>query len=520
MTGMNRRAFMGSVAASALAAACKPQENGGEAVSADPSSPAAPPEPAADAAAADPFARLDGTAQAELVARGEVTPLELVDAAIARLERFEPKLNVLISERFEAARKEAQTGTLPAGPFRGVPWLLKDIIPYPGLPYTIGSRMNANVVPDTAPPFVKRIEGAGLMVLGKTNTPEYGLMATTEPLLSGPTHNPWSLEHSPGGSSGGSAAAVAAGLVPFAHATDGGGSIRIPASCCGLFGLKPSQGRQVGDGRPPQDVPLSVGHCVSRSVRDSARLLSVTERKGDKAVFPPTGGVEGPSKRRLKIAFSLKAAEGVTIHPEVKAATESAAALCSELGHEVGEAHLPVDPDEFGYHFFVNWAGAAAGIARGYREATGRDADDTVLEPFTLGLAAWFAEQPDGAYEKAVAYLNGTWERLAPFFEAYDVTLTPVLAKPPVRIGEQAPTVDFDTAYERITGYVAFTPVQNAAGMPAMSVPLAWSAGGLPIGTHFSAARGDERTLLELAYELEQARPWADKWPPHGAVNV
>ncbi|MFW6027806.1 MAG: amidase family protein, partial [bacterium] len=328
------------------------------------------------------------------------------------------------------------------------------------------------------------------------------------------------LDRSPGGSSGGAAAAVAAGLVPFAHATDGGGSIRIPASCCGLFGLKPGRGRTVSDGRPPQKVPLSVGHCVSRSVRDSARLLDVTERKGADAVLPPVGFVEGPSKRRLKIALSLQASESVILHPEVKAATESAAALCGELGHEVVEAALPVDPDEFGYHFFVNWTAAAAGIARGYREAAGKAPDDTVLEPFTLGLAEWFARQPSDAYEKAVAYLNGTWDRIAPFFEEYDVTLTPVLAKPPVPIGQQAPTVDFDTAYERIMSYVGFTPIQNAAGTPAMSVPLAWSAGGLPIGAHFSAARGAERTLLELAYELEQARPWSDKWPPHGAVKT
>lgn len=512
MTGMNRRTFMGGAAAGALLAGtgCKPQQNG-ETTAA---------EPTGDAPESDPFMRLDATAQAELVAGGEATPLELVNAAIRRLEIYEPRLNVLISERFAVARQAAEQGNLPDGPFKGVPYLIKDIIPYPGLPYTIGSRMNADNIPQSAPPYVERTEGAGLVVLGKTNTPEYGLMATTEPLLSGPTRNPWSLDHSPGGSSGGAAAAVAAGLVPFAHATDGGGSIRIPASCCGLFGLKPSMGRNVGDGRPPQDVPLSVGHCVSRSVRDSARLLSVTEQKGPGSPLPAVGLVGGPSNRRLKIAFSLKALEAVEVDPEVKAATEAAAALCNDLGHEVADAALPLDFEAFGYHFFVNWAAAAAGIARGYREATGKEADETVLEPFTLGLAAWFAEQPPDAYEKAVAYLNGVGAQLEPFFEQYDVTLTPVLAKPPVRIGEQAPTVEFDTVYERVTAYVGYTPIQNAAGTPAMSVPLAWSAAGLPIGTHFSAARGAERTLLELAYELERARPWAGRWPPNSPAGA
>lgn len=508
---MNRRRFMGGVTAGALLAGVGGKTDGAAAAAG---------KRAAAAGAPDPFIRLDGMAQAALVAKGEVTPAELIEAAIRRLEAFEPTLNVLISDRFAAARDAAHNGKVPDGPFRGVPWLLKDIVPYPGLPYTVGSRMNAKLVPDRAPPFVTAVEGAGLVILGKTNTPEFGLMATTEPVLSGPTRNPWNLDHSPGGSSGGSAAAVAAGLVPFAHATDGGGSIRIPASCCGLFGLKPSAGRHFDDGRPPQDVPLSVGHCVSRSVRDSARLLAVTEQKGKDAPLPPVGFVEGPSKRRLKIALSFKASEAVTVDPEVKAATEAAAALCRELGHEVTEAALPIDPDEFAHHFLVNWAAAAAGIAARYREATGKTADDTVLEPFTLGLAEWFAKQPKEAYGQAVTYLRGTHARIAPFFETHELTLTPVLARPPVRIGEQAPTLDFDTLRERLTSYVGFTPLQNAAGTPAMSVPLAWSAAGLPIGAHFSAARGGERTLLELAYELEQARPWADKWPPHGAVTA
>ena len=486
----------------------------------------------------DPFWRLDASAQAELVRRGEVSALELVDAAITRIEALNPTLNAVVTTQFERARATARA-RVPEGPFRGVPYLIKDLNDLAGVRTTHGSRMFAERIAERSAPYVQRTLDTGVIPLGKSNTPEFGGLATTESVLLGPCRNPWDPAHTPGGSSGGAAAAVAAGLVPFAHANDGGGSIRIPASCCGLFGLKPGRGRlEPGDDLRGADIGAEL--CVSRSVRDSAAMLAATEyrprrnrgnassrsgsassRSGSAssrsgsglptATFPPVGFITHPDKRRLRIAFSTRTYTGAAPHPEVEAAAQRAAALTGDLGHHVEEAAPGIDGERFFEAFMTVWSsGAAARVAEA--ESRGLDPKE-VLEPWTLGLAELHRRQPDDTMAAALQNFNQMERIYRAFFSRYDVVLTPTLAAPPVLVGEQAPTVEFATLYERVHDWVAYTPIHNATGNAAMSVPLGWSHGGLPIGLQYAAPRGGEGTLLALAYELEEAAPWHDRWP-------
>lgn len=473
-------------------------------------------------AAADPFVRLDATAQAELVRRGEVTALELVDAAIRRIEVLNPTLNAFVTVCFERAREQARR-TRPGGPFPGVPYAIKDLSDYEGLRCTLGSRLFEGNISGGNDGVVQSALDAGLIPLGKTNTPEFGLLATTESLLLGPARNPWNLERSPGGSSGGAAAAVAAGMVPFAHASDGGGSIRNPASCCGVFGLKPSRGRIYNTRRQPPGS-IAVDFAVSRTVRDSARLFAASEHKGPHAPLLPVGEVREPSRRRLRIALATHPATGGSPHPEVEKVIEKTARLCQDLGHTVIPAPHPIDGEEFTTHFLAIWAAIPSLIEKhawiiGLRQFRLVRAAD-VLEPWTIGLAEWLRKRPSDAVERAVAYCKKVEHAYGQFFARYDVQLLPVLQQPPVRIGEQAPDVPFDTLLERVVNYSSYTPPYNAAGAPAMSVPLFTGSDGLPIGSQFGAGIGDERTLFELAYELEEAQPWADRWPPVSAAGA
>lgn len=465
----------------------------------------------------DEFAHLDATAQAALVASGQATPLELVDAAIARIEALNPRIGAFVTTFFDRARDQARS-ELPDGPFRGVPYAIKDLSNYAGTRTTFGCRLFEDNVADGNTPIVQRALDAGLVILGKTNTPEFGLISTTESLLLGPAHNPWNLAYHTAGSSGGAAAAVASGMLPFAQASDGGGSIRLPAAACGVFGLKPSRGRIADDLEMPGDI--AVRFAVSRSVRDSARLLAASE---ERAPLSPVGFVTGPSSRRLRIGFSVAAANGRLPHPEVARAIEQTAALCESLGHRVSQAAPVLDGDAFLDHFFTIWSAAPARLESSawlvgltqLRLVRARD----VLEPWTLGLAEMYARKPDGALDAAIAYLGEVSRGHAAFFEDYDVLLTPVASTPAVPLGEQAPDVPFEELLRRVVGYAGYTAQHNAAGTPAMSVPLSTSRDGLPIGSQFAAAVGGERTLLELAYELEQARPWADRHPPYSAVQ-
>jgi len=462
-----------------------------------------------------PLADLDGVATAAAIRSGQLGVGEAVEAAIARAQALEPRLNAIVTEDFERARARA-TAT-PAGPFAGVPSFVKDLDDLRGLPTRSGSR-SFGLAPATAQgPYVDALERAGLVFLGKSSTPEFGLTGSTEPLLHGPTRNPWNLDYSPGGSSGGAAALVAARVVPIAHATDGGGSIRVPASCCGLFGLKPSRGRTVPLGRPTGPVEIASSHAVSISVRDSAHWLAFTERTAADRVFEPMGLVGAPSSRRLRIALDVEPLAGNALDPEVRTAIQDTARKCEALGHRVELAPLPLPKRELMAAFMLYWSSGAAMIADGLEKRLGRPLTDADLEPWTLGLRDYYRARRDG-FEAAVAMIRSTSAACASFHESHDVLLTPVATRTPFRIGELAPDLPFETHFERATGYVGFTPIQNGAGTPAMSVPLHWSRAGLPIGSHFAAKAGDERTLLELAYELEAAHPWAGRRPPVAAT--
>ncbi|NVB77467.1 MAG: amidase [Kofleriaceae bacterium] len=454
------------------------------------------------------IARLDATAQAELVARGELTAAELLDAAEDRVNRLEPLLHTMATVDFERARARR-----PAkGPFHGVPFLLKDTTPYPGLRWALGTRLMRRNTAAPPTPFGARVDAAGLVVIGKSAMSEMGLLGSTETLAEGITHNPWDLSRSATGSSGGSAAAVAAGLVPLAHANDGGGSIRIPACANGVFGFKPSRGRTVTALVGQSDFgDMTSDGCVSRSVRDTARFLALAE---DEVSAYRMGFVAGPDKRRLRIGTWTQTFDGREPEPEVKRAHDAAVALVTELGHQVEEAKPPVfDAEPLGDAFFLVAGAAVAGLVEMAGGMRGKLVRDDELEPFSWALArramergpAGLAAARDELAKAARAYLEAV--------SGYDVILTPVLATQTWRIGHLSPLVPADELIRRTAETVGYTPIQNIAGAPAMSVPLHTSRDGLPIGAHFAAKPGDDAILLALAYELEGARPWADRWP-------
>jgi len=467
------------------------------------------------------FAYMDATAQAERVQSGEVKPAELVEAAIERAELLNPKLNAIVTPMYEHAR-DAAKGSLPDGPFRGVPFLLKDLVAtYAGVRMTSGSRFLRDYVPERDSELVIRLKRAGLVILGKTNTPEFGILPTTEPLLFGATHNPWNLDRSPGGSSGGSAAAVAAGIVPFAHANDGGGSIRIPASCCGLFGLKPTRARnplgpEVGDIMGG----LVVEHAVTRSVRDSAALLDATAGPdvGDPYWAPPPRRpyVEEVKSDpgRLRIAFSTKAPSGAKIHPDCINAVHDAAKLCVELGHEVTEAAPEINGPMLIQAFTTVWAAGSASGIDAFAFLTGQPPKAEQFEPLTWGLYEMGRQVTGPAYLLAQMVLQRIARDVARFMEKYDAWLTPTLAEPPLPLGTFESGADNPLrGFYRAVDYVPFTPIANSTGQPGMSVPLYWNSEGLPVGTHFFGRFGDEALLFRLAAQLERVRPWADRRP-------
>jgi len=458
---------------------------------------------------------------AGLVRKGEVTPAELVEAVIERIERVNPDLNAVVTKMYDEARQIA-AGILPEGPFRGVPFLLKDLqAAYEGVKMTAGSRYLRDFIPNGDSELVKRYKQAGLIVVGKTNTPEFGIMPTTEPELFGATRNPWDVTRSTGGSSGGSAAAVAAGIVPVAHANDGGGSIRIPASCCGIFGLKPTRGRNpLGPHFGDVFGGLVAEHVVSRTVRDSAAMLDATSgpEPGDPYCAPaparPFSREVGADPGRLRIAWTTKTMTGVPVHEDCVAAVEDAVKLCSELGHEVIEDAPQLDGNMLTQAFMCLWASGNAWMIDSMSYAVGRHPEPDELEPLTRVLVEMGRQQTAPAYLMSVQVLQSYGRRIALFMENYDVMLTPTLAEPPAPLGTfDSPADDPLAGMRRAAGFVPFTPICNATGQPAMSVPLYWNAAGLPIGTHFIGRFGDEATLFRLAAQFESARPWAGKYP-------
>ena len=462
---------------------------------------------------ADELAALDATATAAAIRSRKLSALEVIDAALRRSEAMQPKLNFLVTDDYQRARDKAKAGKL-TGPFAGVPFLIKDLHEYVGLPTRYGSRLHLKDLSATSQkPFADALDRTGLVVIGTSASPEYGFMPTTEPLAFGPTRNPWNPEHSAGGSSGGAAAATASLVVPFAHASDGGGSIRMPSTNCHVFGLKPSRGRTVSGGEYDTAIGIGAMHCTSRSVRDSAALFAMVEQTGPSATFTPVGFVKEPSRRRLKIGMLTRTYNGSAADPEVATIIQHQGTLLRQLGHDVIDAHWPID-GRFMDDFLLYWAAAAAGLVQHVTQTIGRKPDETMLEPFTLGMAEWVARQEPGALEVATARLMQSIETYAVWMKDYDVVLSPVLRTPAARLGYLGPDVPFDTMVTRLIDYVGYTPLHNVAGAPAMSIPAALTKSGLPVGAHYGAAAGGERVLFELAYELEQASPWCGHVAP------
>jgi amidase len=451
---------------------------------------------------------LDATATAELVRNRQVKASEVVEAAIMRAGQAQPALNFMVTDLFARARERADGCR---GPLAGVPFLVKDMFDVEGVPTRWGARFGAFLPPaERSSTQVQAYESAGLVVIGKSALGEIGYLPTTEPLATGPTANPWDLSLSPGGSSGGAAAAVAAGVVPVADAADGGGSIRIPASACGLFGLKPSRDRLVGEQSPAAGYPLTVEHCLSRTVRDSAAIFALMEADN----LARVGFVRSPSPRRLRVGVLYESLGGKRPSAQVADAVASTVELVAGLGHQVGEAAYAFDTAPVMADFSVLYASSALGVRDLVAGFIGNEPDESLLEPFTLAMAAAAAALPAGALEETKARLRALSAPYAASFDNHDLLLSPVMLTTPVPTGHIAGDTPFDLLVERLSDYVDYTVLHNIVGAPAMSVPLGWTPAGIPVGLQFAAPVGQERTLFELDYELEQARPWAGRKPP------
>lgn len=463
------------------------------------------------------YSGYDAMGLAELVAKGEVTAAELLDLALARMEEVNPQVNAVTQVFAERAR---QATNIPAhGPFGGVPYLLKDLgAQLHGTVTSQGSRVFKDAIANEDNGIVSSYRSAGLNVFGKTNTPEFGLTAVTEPELFGPTRNPWDLTRTSGGSSGGAAAAVAAGIVPAAHASDGGGSIRTPASCCGLFGLKPSRGRvsfaPLGEGWGG----ASIQHAVTRSVRDSAALLDVVchPRPGDPYFLaaPETPFLEtmkaDPGK--LRIAFTPAGLMTPEIDPECVSAVYEAAAVCESLGHEVEQINVHADFQGMSQAAGTVIAASIAALLDAEAERRSSAIADGEVEALTMAMYKRGKAVTGSEYVRAIQHLHAFTRNMASLFQAYDVLLLSTLGRPPIPIGWL--TEDYRRYSERLFAFMPNTQAFNNTGQPAMTVPLYWTSDGLPIGAQFVGKMGQEAMLLQLANQLEQARPWFDKRPP------
>jgi len=466
------------------------------------------------------YRKYDAVGLAALIAKRQVSTKEVLETAIARAEQVNPSINAIIHKQYEQARTAATHG-LPKGPLTGVPFLIKDLAFFePGEPATFGSSLFKDYVADHESAYVTRCKKAGLVFMGRSSTPEFGLNPNTEPRLYGSCRNPWNVAYSAGGSSGGAAAAIAAGILPMAHATDGGGSIRIPAAQCGLFGLKPSRGRismapDAGEGWGG----LSARHVVSRSVRDSAVMLDCTAglEPGDPYAAPTpehpfAQSIERPP-RRLRIALMFRDHRGAKLHPECLKAVEGAAKLCQSLGHIVEEADPELDMVALRP---MNARIAAANTAQSCNlrwKALGRSPNPDDVETGTWAVYQRGLEVSGVEYIEAIAAAHAIGRKMAAFLTSYDVILSTTLAGPPPKLGYFDQNGDVQTFTDRVTEYLSVTPLHNATGTPAMSVPLHWSSDDLPIGEHFAGRYGEEATLLALAAQLESAQPWFDRVP-------
>ena len=447
---------------------------------------------------------LDGHDQGALLARGEVSPRELIEAALARIDHIDPAVNAVTYVDRDAASSAHGGGE---GPLAGVPYLLKASLEYPGWPMTSCSRARATARGRIAHPFVRSLDAAGLVPVGMTAMPEFGLLTGGEPMLTGAVRNPWSPGHSAGGSSTGAAAAVAAGLVPVAHASDAAGSIRVPAASCGVVGLKSTRGVNLRARAPHViDDLLCCDGLIGRSVRDVAWGFDTT--RAPDAVLAAPRAVAG-----LRVLMCLDGLDGEPPAREVRDATIAAARLCADLGCVVEEGRMPVDGAAIIAAFKTIWLHEGGEIADLVAAANASAALDALLEPWTLGLAERRQRLALGDTGKAFAQVAASSAALDRLFERYDVVLSPVTATPPPVLGTFDPAGDFDALWHAFWEYTSFTPLQNIAGTPAMTLPLGMSGEGLPIGAMLAAGAGGDRTLLGLAAAFETAHPWRERWP-------
>jgi amidase len=454
----------------------------------------------------DMLADHDAVQLARMVREREVSVPELISAAIARAERVQPNLAAIAYAAFEQAGAAAERPL--TGAFAGVPVFVKDTTDVLGVPTRHGSQAIGSHPAKADAAFTKLLAAQGTVLLGKSCMPELGFNATTEPQGGTPTRNPWNTEYSSGGSSGGSAALVAAGVVPLAHGNDGGGSLRIPAACCGLFGLKPTRGR-LPVNEAARQLPLDIvcDGVITRGVRDTAHFYAEAERHFVNRKLPPIGLVEGPSSTRLRIGMVLDSVEADPTDAPTRAAVLDVAKHLESLGHSVSEVQLPAEAQSLPSDFSLYWAMIAFLSMTFGKLSFSPDFDASRLEGLTRGLARFYKGrmlQTPGAMFR----LARSGRIYARTLIDYDVMLSPVVAHTTPKLGYLAPDVDFETLFPRLRNFACFTPLNNATGSPAMSLPLGSTQDGLPIGVHFSGRNGAERTLLELAYELEQSRPF------------
>jgi amidase len=449
------------------------------------------------------LAAWDAVETAQRIRRGDVSALEVVEAALARAQDASA-LNAIVTMTPDRARAAASRG--PHGELFGVPSAVKDLVQVEGVRTAWGSGSSGHFLSTRSDAIVQALEGIGLVSIGKSATPELGMTATTEPIAFGPTRNPWARDRSTGGSSGGAAALVASGVVPIAHASDGGGSIRIPASCCGLVGLKPSRGRLDMEGSNLLPVNIAVHGVVTRTVRDTVAFWTAVERRRAPRGLAPIGEVAPAPARRLRLAFFSESPIGTVVHPDVRAAVDRTATLCAELGHDVRRVACPF-PAQVVHDFLRLWCFVGWVQAKGGRVLLHRAFDASKLEPFTQGFGRSFGKQLRASLS-SIHRLRGFTRRYEELVAPYDAFVGPTVAEPPPPLGHLATDRDFDETIDRLLTFTPFTGLVNAAGAPALSLPLGRSSDGLPLGIQLAAAHGRERVLLELAGELERAQPW------------
>lgn len=470
------------------------------------------------------YAALDGIAAAEGIKNGEFSSAELTECAIARSAEVNPSINAIVHENFEpalesASKIDADHALQQQSRVAGIPFLIKDLAEVQDLATTFGSAIFSEHISSQSSNIVNRYTQAGLPILGKTNTPEFGLTITTEPQAYGACRNPWNPEHSTGGSSGGAAAAVAAGIVPVAHASDGGGSIRIPASCCGLFGFKPSRGlTEVGDSLSESWGGMSVGHVVSRSVRDSAAFLDVIKLERSRlyplpnspdSFFDDLHSVEHPN-RKLRIAVQFDHPSGETLDEECVQAVKLAVSLCESLGHNVEEVPHPVNHDNAARSMSRLINTYSYQSVRRRAAALGLELDDCPLETSTLAMVKRGAGVSASDFLIAQDNLLAAEGQLCEFYQRFDVIIQPVLSKVPAKLGWlDMNSEDLKSYGARFKAYSGLTALANGTGLPSMSVPMLTTSSKLPVGAMLTAAWGEDALLLRLAAQLEQAAPWS-----------